>query len=359
MVVNVLKVLCIVMLFCVLGAAVFGATLLAKANNTTKASYQPRSSALAAGTDANKTVEPYKDSFSILIMGIDDNSERKLGSARTDTMILVTVNPTKKKISMVSIPRDSYVKVDTSEFTGYTKINSAYTYGKEDATISTVENLLDVPINFYVTVDFDAFQQIIDALGGVEINVPVAISEANADVTKIIKLEPGLQTLNGEEALAFARTRKIDNDIKRGERQQLVVQAVIKKALKVGSITKYSSVLSSLDDHFWTDMNQDTMLQIAQSGLTNKYTFDSYSFLWTDNGTGSYVYLYQDSLDYISHKLRYSLGLDEADYRDEDGYTLDSSDGVISSKTPTTESYSSDDNSDYSDNSSDGTGSGY
>ncbi|WP_314065789.1 LCP family protein [uncultured Vagococcus sp.] len=329
---NAFKISLIILLVGVLAAVAYGAKLLTQAEDLMEQTYKPRKS----GTDSNETVEPNKTPFSILVMGVDDNDERALGSNRTDTMIVVTMNPEKGKVSMVSIPRDTFTYIDSKDFVGYTKINAAYTYDKEDGAINAVETLLDIPIDFYVTVDFQAFEKIVDALGGVKVDVPVAISEANAQLTKMVELDPGEQTLTGEEALAFARTRKIDNDIKRGERQQMVVQAVLKKAMAVGSIGKYSDVMNSLTNHLWTDMNRDTMMKVAQSGLTNDFSFESFTFSWmsfTYSYTGeSMVGLHEDSLEYIKHKLLVSLGKEDEDYRDEKGFVFES-DGVVSDET--------------------------
>lgn len=329
---TVFKVVLVFVLLAVLGAVAYGAKLLTEADNLMEQTYKPRKN----GEDMNEKIEPNKTPFSILVMGVDDNDERALGSNRTDTMIVVTMNPNSGKVNMVSIPRDTFTYVESKEFTGYTKINAAYTYNKEDGAIDAVENLLDIPIDFYVTVDFQAFEEIVDALGGVTVDVPVAISEANAQLTRMVELDPGKQVLTGEEALAFARTRKIDNDIKRGERQQMVVQAVMKKAMAVGSITKYSDVMSSLTDHLWTDMNRDTMMKVAQSALTKDFTFESFTFSWMSfnySYTGeSMVGLHQDSLDYVKHKLLVSLDREKEDERDDSDYVFES-DGIVSDET--------------------------
>lgn len=325
---TLLKGTIIVALMAVVAVLGYGAKLLTDAEDLMENNYRPRST--ANGENTNDKIIPRKDPFSILLLGVDDNDERELGSNRTDTMILVTVNPKNSHISMVSIPRDTYTHIEGKDYETYGKINSAYTIGKEESSIKAVEELVSVPVNFYVTVDFEAFEKIVDALDGIEVKVPVEIHEANAEVTKMIHLKPGKQTLNGEQALAFARTRKIDNDIKRGERQQMVVEAVIHKAMQVGSIGKYSEVLNSLNNHFWTDINKDTMMQIAKSGFTSDYKFKSYTFSWMSfNYEGqSMVGLHEDSLDYISHKLNVELGNEEEDERDQEDYVFESNNQV-------------------------------
>ncbi|WP_179206353.1 LCP family protein, partial [Carnobacterium maltaromaticum] len=149
-------------------------------------------------------VNPIEDTISVLVMGIDDDSARQLGSARTDALIYLTINPKEHKINMVSIPRDSYTTIVSKKYNGKDKINSAYTYGEEQATIETVEKLLNVPINYYVTFNFDSFLEIVDALDGIDVDVPVSFTDTNTLGNGEVHLEKGKQLLNGEEALALA-----------------------------------------------------------------------------------------------------------------------------------------------------------
>ena len=107
--------------------------------------------------------------------------------------------------------------------------------------MDTIENLLDIPVDYYVRMNFNAFTEVVDALGGIEANVPYPITESDSgDHKGAIHLEPGLQTLNGEQALALARTRHQDSDIQRGERQQEILKSILKKATTAGAITKYT-----------------------------------------------------------------------------------------------------------------------
>lgn len=324
-------------LLIIMSAGMYAAYLLATAQNTANYSFRPISNLTAQQKKAKYSVNPITDPICILIMGIDDNEERQLGNARTDALILLTMNPQTEAINMVSIPRDTYVKLATGKNNSYGKINSAYSAGKEEASVETVENLMNVPVNFYFTFDFEAFQKIVDALGGITLNVdlPEEVEELNADGTGRILLKPGEQTLNGEEALALARTRYVDNDIMRGKRQQDIIQAIIKKAANIGSINKYTKVLEALDDHMWTDMPTNTMTAVFQTILTKNFTTNTFVFEWKnfDLGDESMVALYGDSLDYISHKLRVSLNLEEKDRRDAADFKFET-DGIVSEKTP-------------------------
>ncbi len=338
------KVLIVVILFAVLGVVVYGVKMMVDANKFLNDSYQPRETAVI---EKQEKIDVQKEPISILLLGLDDNDERNIGSARTDSMILVTLNPQEELVSLVSIPRDTYTTIEAPGYQGKDKINAAFAHGGIDTTIETVSNLMDVPINFYATADFQAFEEIVDALGGVEIDVPFTLTEQNAKGEKVVDLKEGRHNLNGEEALAFARTRYVDNDVERGKRQQHVLEAITQKAMSAGSIAKYKSILNALDGHITTDMPSNKILSVAQSGLTKNYKFDSYVFSWMSYDYMPYgepismVGLHQDSIDYISHRLRRSLDLDEPDERDEPGFVFESN-GIVDPETYPTDGYAVD-----------------
>jgi len=329
---KVSKILGILLLIAVIGVVVYGVKMFLDGNKFLNDAYKPRESSLVS----NDKIDVQKDPISILLLGLDDDAEdtRGTGGARTDSMILLTINPSEELVSMVSIPRDTYTYIDTKNYQGNDKINSAYAHGGIEGTITAVETLLDIPINYYATADFKAFEDVVNAVGGVEIDVPFTLTEQNAQGKKVVELKEGKHTLNGEEALAFARTRYIDNDVERGKRQQEVLEAIAKKAMEVGSIAKYKSILNALDGHITTDMPPNRILSIAQSGLTKDYKFDSYVFSWMSYNYGdqSMVGLYKDSIDYISHKMRVSLNLDKKDDRDVSNYVFES-DGLVDPRT--------------------------
>lgn len=142
--------------------------------------------------------------------------------------MLATLNEKEKSVKLLSIPRDSYVYIPERGYSD--KITHAHYFGGVSSTLDTVEELLDIPVDYYVKMNFDAFMDVVDALGGIDVDVPVTFTEQNSkDKAGAIHLEKGYQELDGEQALALARTRKIDNDIERGKRQQLIMQAIMKK----------------------------------------------------------------------------------------------------------------------------------
>lgn len=209
----------------------------------------------------DEMVDPKFDNVTVLIMGIDENEKRieRYGeSSRTDALILATLNRDEKSVKLLSIPRDSYVYIPHVGY--YDKINHAHAFGGTQATIETVEYLLDIPVDYYVKLNFHAFVDIIDAIGGIEVEVPYEFTESNSDDKRdSIHLYPGLQTLNGEEALALARTRKKDSDIERGKRQLEIINAVIDKATSVSSIFKYDDIIEAVGKNMTTNMTFDEM----------------------------------------------------------------------------------------------------
>jgi len=199
-------------------------------------------------------VEPIHDNVSVLFIGIDDSEERDQGESgsRSDALVLATLNNEEKSIKLVSIPRDSYVEIP---YVGHKdKITHAHSYGGTLATIETVEELFEIPIDYYVRMNFNAFIDVVDALGGVEVEVPYDILELDENDNRTIDLKEGLQQLNGRETLALARTRKLDSDIERGKRQQEILKAIISKAASASALTKYDDVIEALGENMKTDM---------------------------------------------------------------------------------------------------------
>src|SRR5690625_1422832 len=193
-------------------------------------------------------VTPQKDNISILFLGVDSRDDDLSG--RTDAMLLATFNKELGTVKLLNIPRDSLVEIPGRK--SQDKINHAHSFGGVNLAVETVEKWLDIPVDFYIKLNFISFIEIVDTLGGVEVEVPFTFSEMDSyDRPNAITLHEGLQTLNGEEALAFARMRKQDprGDLGRGERQQEIIKAIIKKGASFSSITKYGSVFDSLEEH--------------------------------------------------------------------------------------------------------------
>lgn len=255
-------------------------------------------------------VNPSKDNISILFLGLDDRDGSLKG--RTDANLLATFNKEAGTVKLLSIPRDSRVEIVGRD--NQDKINHAHAFGGVDMTIDTVEHLLDIPVDYFVKLNFDAFLEVVDALGGVEIDVPFAFTEMDStDRQGEITINEGTQILNGEEALAYARMRKKDprGDIGRGERQQEVLAAIIKKSASFSTITKFDEILESVEKNLVTNLSFGNILSLHsyRSGLNN---IESINFEGGDSTIeGIYYYeLEDDSVKEVSSALREHLELE-------------------------------------------------
>ncbi|MFC4386556.1 LCP family protein [Gracilibacillus marinus] len=245
-------------------------------------------------------VDPAKDHVSILFVGIDSSEKRNNGThALSDALILATLNIDDKSVKMLSIPRDSYVYMpDTDE---YDKITHAHGRGIK-ATIETVENLLEVPVDYYVRLNFNAFVDVVDSLGGITVDVPYEFSEQDSNDSKnAIHLEAGIQELNGEEALALARTRKLDNDIERGKRQQEIMKAIAKKVASVDSLLKLDESMEAVGKNMSTNLTFSEMQSLVKYGLSSELDIETLNLSGTDLWTNRY-YLQLNEEDLLNAK---------------------------------------------------------
>ncbi|SDN10475.1 transcriptional attenuator, LytR family [Fictibacillus solisalsi] len=208
------------------------------------------------GSDKRKNaLTPDKgDPLSILILGVD---ERQGDRGRSDTLILVTVNPKTNKMVMTSIPRDTRTEIvgkGTED-----KINHAYAFGGEKMAIKTVENFLDVPVDYYVKVNMESFQGLVDALGGVTVD-----NERLAFKYDGYTFPKGELKLSGKEALAYTRMRKEDpqGDFGRNARQRQVISAIINEGAQVSSVTKMGDILDVIGSNVKTNLTFDEMKDI-------------------------------------------------------------------------------------------------
>ncbi|PGZ96725.1 LytR family transcriptional regulator [Bacillus pseudomycoides] len=261
----------------------------------------------------DKAVKPMTDNVSILIMGVDESQTRakEYGTAtRTDALMLATINKHDKSVKLLSIPRDSRVYIPSEKKED--KITHAHVFGGVDSTIDTVERFLDVPVDYYVKFNFESFIKIVDALGGIDVNVPVTFTEQDShDNPDAIHLEKGQQHLNGEEALALARTRHIDTDYMRGQRQQLVLEAIAEKALSLNSIDKLGDLLDAVDQDIKTNLTFDDMMAIAKNMMGPDLKMDKLQIKGQDEYIdGRYYYIPDEqNVQDISEELQNHLGV--------------------------------------------------
>lgn len=255
-------------LLVVLVSAVFLVQLYMKADAVLSESYE--NDGREKSNLRTAEVDPKFDNVSVLIMGVDASETRGSDAgARTDALMVATLNKDDKSVKLVSIPRDSLVYIPE---VGYeTRINHAHAYGGELATIDTVEELLDIPIDYWVKVNFDSFIDVVDAVDGITVDVPYELTEMDSkDKQNTIHLLPGRQELNGEEALALARTRKLDNDIERGKRQQLILKAIIDRTVSMSSILKIDDIMEAVGKNMSTSMQPSEVRSFISYGTSGK-----------------------------------------------------------------------------------------
>ncbi len=206
-------------------------------------------------SDDTQATHASDDILNVLILGVD---QRENEPARADTIILAFLNLTKKEATLLSIPRDTRVKI-AQEGT-MRKINYAHAVGGVDMTIATVENFLDVPVHYYVETNFSGFENVIDILGGVTLNV----EERMYFPEEGIDLYAGLQVLEGHDALSYVRWRGDGKgDIGRIARQQKFAGALLDQAISLSTVWKVPELLAEMDEHLKTNMSLQKMIALA------------------------------------------------------------------------------------------------
>ncbi len=206
----------------------------------------------------------------VLVMGIDrvptaKEGSKEMFSGNSDTMLLLRVDPTQDDVNLISIPRDTQVDIPG---VGVTKINDANMQGGATLAARTVSATLNgITIDRYVRISTDAFRELIDLLGGVEINVPKRMVYEDKTQKLKIDLQPGLQTLNGSQAEQYARFRHDDlGDIGRVQRQQALLKELRKKLTNPLIIPRIPGLIQAMQKHIDTNLSMEEMLALVGSG---------------------------------------------------------------------------------------------
>ena len=230
-----------------------------------------------------------KDVINIYISGMDEYGNVTTTS-RSDVNMIVTINPETKQILLTNIPRDYYVQLHDT--TGYKdKLTHAGIYGL-DTSVATIEDLLEIDINYYFKVNFSSLVKIVDALGGVEV-----YSEYDFQSWDGYNFSKGYNKVDGKAALSFVRERKTFNegDNQRGKNQQAMIEAIFRKCTSPSIIIKYNSLLNSLSDSMITDMPMKNITKLAKMQLREnpKWIITSNSLTGTGSSEYTYTYPYQ------------------------------------------------------------------
>ena len=207
--------------------------------------------------------------FTILLMGIDSTAEvlQKNAVANGDTLILMTFNPKTLNATMLSIPRDSYVPIACWSNKAENKITHAAGYGT-DCMMNTIEEYLGINIDYYAKINFKGLVKLVDAVGGVEINVEQRLCTDNSSRSDYICIDPGYQTLDGEHALVYARNRYDlpNGDFGRNQHQQEIVMAITNKFKNITDVTKFIEILNTISNSLDTNLTTKQMLSFYNVG---------------------------------------------------------------------------------------------
>ncbi|HEM4695944.1 TPA: LCP family protein [Streptococcus suis] len=262
--------------------------------------------------------------LTILLMGVDMDQATRGGDwegGRSDSMILVTVNPKTKETNMMSLTRD--IMVEIAEANGESsgtveKLNHSYSYGQAPMAIATIEKMMDINIDRYIEINMDGLVELVDAVGGIEVNntlgFPISISEHEPAYTSIV--QPGKQLVNGDQALVYARMRYDDpeGDIGRQRRQREVITAIIKKLLQLDGFTQYKKILTAISN------NMRTNIEISPATIPNLLGYkdsisklNSYQLRGVDQMVDAIYYQLPTSehLLEMQNILKKSIGLEE------------------------------------------------
>ena len=194
--------------------------------------------------------------FNVLVLGADERPESEEKGSRTDTIMLVRVDPKTGDVRLLSVPRDLLVEVASGQ---EDRINAAYNFGGIDQTITAFEDFSDVGVDHYVVVDFEGFTDIIDTMGGVEVDV-------EDEIPPSVKIEDGLQRLNGRQALFYARYRgTAGSDLDRIRRQQQLVAAMRSQAFDRNTVRQLPEILAVANRNVQSDLGLTDSVILAQT----------------------------------------------------------------------------------------------
>ncbi|KXG74624.1 Regulatory protein MsrR [Fervidicola ferrireducens] len=217
----------------------------------------------------NPATEEYSGGrLNILVLGLDAGTigaDEEHNHYRSDTMMVVSIDPAEKRVNVLSIPRDTRVRIPG---VGYQKINAAMAYGGPELAVRTVKDLLGVPIHNYVTINYSGFRKIVDAMGGVEINIERRMKYVDKAGGLRIDLEPGLQVLDGEKAEQFVRFRQYpEGDLGRIKAQQKFLEAAVKSFFKPSTILRLPQIVKAVQETVRTDIEPSNMVKLANLAM--------------------------------------------------------------------------------------------
>lgn len=262
-----------------------------------------------------------KDAFTVLLLGVDSEKDGVTSGYNADVQILVTFNPRTLKATMTSIPRDMYLKTACSNG-AYRRVNTTTWGSSSDCAVKTIENLFDVDINYYAKVNFKGVVNVVDSLGGIDVDVPYSICDQNSSRkwgNKTVFIEKGKQHLNGEQALVLCRNRHSPNDgssvgkamakhcptynegnrndFTRGKNQMKVLYGIARSAANMDSADDIINVLNSVSNNVQTNVKAKDALSLYN--LAKEVFLNSEDSIYVErmqlNGYDVWGYVYEPS----------------------------------------------------------------
>lgn len=254
----------------------------------------------------SKDRESFHDNkVNILVLGSDTRGS-KLGKERADTILVANVDLDNKKINLMSVPRDTKVQIKNRTH----KINQAHALGGPELMQEEVEKLTGLEIDYFVETNFEGFKEVIDVIGGIKLDVEKRMYKPTED----IDLRPGLQKLNGRQALGYVRWRgDARADLARVERQQKFFKTLLDQTATIANLPKIPKIINAVGDNVLTDMSFDEIMQVSKNVITGEFAFNSFTLPGTPKTIGGASYFVADE-DAIK---QYMLAMNEGNLTDD------------------------------------------
>ncbi|MGX7419023.1 LCP family glycopolymer transferase [Carnobacterium gallinarum] len=295
-------------LVCLLGLISYAAYFAISANKAVESIQGDSIESTSAHPRPKPVALEKKEPFSVLLLGVDERPE---DSGRSDSILVATVNPEKNSVKLISIPRDTLVNIPEH---GNDKINAAFAYGGVNLAVQTVENFLNIPINYYAKINMQGMIGLVDAVGGINVDNKYAFDLDG------VQLEVGNYDLSGREALQYARMRYQDpaGDFGRQLRQKEVINKIVQKSLSINSLANFNDIFSAVGDNVQTSFTGSELWELAKNYASTAKNIENLTLEGPDGykyyipSYGQDVYIWQpspDSLQDISNQLREHLGL--------------------------------------------------
>ncbi|WP_053373438.1 LCP family protein [Paenibacillus sp. FJAT-27812] len=256
------------------------------------------------------TIDKKQNPFSVLLLGVDQRG-KEIG--RSDTMIYTVVRPNDGELLMVSIPRDTYVEIVGKGKED--KITHAFAFGGAGMAMNTVEKFLDAPINYYASINFEGFRNVIDTLGGIALPIEEDMVNDDPDHEKFV-IKAGQESYNGKDTLNYVRYREdAGGDINRTERHQIFLGLLMDKAKQLNQWSKIPQLMDIMGDNFSTDMRPQQLIDLGQGMLQAKERkIYSHSLLGSGhrlkNGGAWYYFADDDDLAKVQAMIKNWLNAD-------------------------------------------------